>query len=239
MDVYLHPIVGLGDYAVSHFEVAVRLKNAGGSYIERPEQFLNLGATDILALFDIERLNRAATVAGQLEARGKTGAILSPTSGHAMTDANFLEAFAHTFESRAGIANQLVLTFAQADVSSFGTGTWQALDDMKSFGFRFALEYVTHLGMDFADLADKGFVFVKLPAAAFLAGMAAESGFVPAADICRHISGAGLTLVVEAVNDDETLARVFGFGALFGQGQLFGGARQISLDALGPKTAAA
>ena len=239
MDVYLHPIVGLGDYAVSHFEVAVRLKGANGNTIERPEQILNLGATDILALFDIERLNRAAIVAGQLEARGKTGSILSPTSGHAMTDANFLEAFAHTFESRTSIANQLVLTFTQADVTSFGHGTWQALDDMRSFGFRFALEHVTHLGIDFADLAEKGFEFVKLPADAFLAGMAAENGFVPAADICRHIAGAGLTLVVEAVNDDETLARVFGFGALYGQGQLFGGARQISLEAIGPNTAAA
>jgi EAL domain-containing protein (putative c-di-GMP-specific phosphodiesterase class I) len=54
------------------------------------------------------------------------------------------------------------------------------------------------------------------------------------------MAGAGLTLVVEAIDDDAILARVFGFGALFGQGRLFGGSRQITLEGLGaPQTAAA
>lgn len=232
MDVFLNPIVGLGDYAVTHFEVAVRLKALDGDYIERPEEILDIGARDILAMFDIERLNRTARVAEQLEARGKAGSVLSATSGQAMTDAKFLESFARTFEARNSIASQLVLTFAQNDVAAFGIATWQALEDMHSFGFRFALDKVTHLGIDFSDLAQKGFSFVKLPADAFLAGMAADGALVPAADICRHISGAGLTLVVEGVHEEATLARVFGFGALFGQGHLFGAARQISLEAL-------
>lgn len=238
MDVFLNPIVGLGDYAVTHFEVDVRLRGSEGGYIDDVQQTLSLHATDLLALFDIERLARTAQVGEQLEARGKTGSLLSPTAGHSMTDGKFLEAFAQTFEARTSISGQLVLTFTQADVSSFGPSTWQALSDMHSFGFRFALEHVTHLGMDFALLADRGFAFVKLPAEAFLDGLPAGHGTVPPADICRHLSGAGMTLVVESINDDQLLARVFGFGALFGQGTLFGGSRQITLEALGPKRAA-
>ncbi|MEQ1715203.1 MAG: EAL domain-containing protein [Hyphomicrobium sp.] len=240
MDVYLNPIVGLGDYAVTHFEVAVRLKASNGEYIDNPEQTLSLGASDLLALFDIERLNRTALLAAQLEARGKQGSLLSPTAGQSMTDGEFLEAFARTFESRTSISGQLVLTFTQADIAAFGPGTWQALADMHSFGFRFALEQVTHLGTDFAALGERGFAFVKLPASAFLEGLPAGHGMVPPADICRHLASAGLTLVVEAINDDAVLGRVFGFGALFGQGRLFGGSRQISLDGLGEaRTAAA
>jgi cyclic-di-GMP phosphodiesterase TipF (flagellum assembly factor) len=237
MDVYLNPIVGLGDYAVTHFEVSVRLKSSTGAYIDNPEQTLSLGAGDLLALFDIERLNRTALVAAQLEARGKQGSLLSPTAGQSMTDGQFLEAFARTFEDRTSISGQLVLTFTQADISAFGPGTWQALADMHSFGFRFALDQVTHLGTDFMALAEKGFAFVKLPVVAFLDGLPAGHGMVPPADICRHMAGAGLTLVVD---DDAILARVFGFGALFGQGRLFGGSRQITLEGLGaPQTAAA
>lgn len=238
MDVFLNPIVALGDYAVTHFEVQVRLIGAAGGYIEDPEASLSVTASDLLALFDIERLQRTAQVAEQLEARGKTGALLSPTAGHSMSDGAFLEAFARTFEERTTISSQLVLTFTQADVAAFSGATWQALADMHSFGFRFALEHVTHLSMDFNALVERGFGFVKLPAQAFLDGLPAGHGMVPPADICRHMAGAGLTLVVEAIDDDALLARVFGFGALFGQGQLFGGARQISLDALGPRQAA-
>lgn len=238
MDVYLNPIVGLGDYAVTHFEVDVRLRAEGGGYIDGAEQTLRLQSSDMLALFDIERLQRTALVAEQLDARGKSGSVLSPTSGQSMSDGGFLEAFARTFETRIAISNQLVLTFTQQDVSAFGPSTWQALADMASFGFRFALQEVTHLSMDFAALAERGFGFVKLPASAFLDGLPAGHGLVPPADICRHLAGAGLTLVVESIDDDQMLGRVFGFGALFGQGTLFGGSRQITLDALGPKRAA-
>ena len=238
MDVYLNPIVGLGDYAVTHFEINVRLRAENGSYIDDAAETLRLDATDLVALFDIERLERTARVGEQLEARGKSGSLLSPTAGQSMTDGKFLEAFAQTFESRTSISGQLVLTFSQADVESFGPAIWQSLADMHSFGFRFAMERVSHLGMDFNALAGHGFAFVKLPAEAFLDGLPAGHGMVPPADICRHLSGAGLTLVVEAVDDDQLLARVFGFGALFGQGRLFGGSRQITLDALGPKRAA-
>lgn len=238
MDVYLNPIVGLGDYAVTHFEVDVRLRAEGGGYIAGAEQTLRLQSSDMLALFDIERLQRTALVAEQLDARGKSGSVLSPTAGQSMSDGGFLEAFARTFEARTAISNQLVLTFTQADVAAFGPSTWQALADMASFGFRFAVQEVTHLSMDFAALAERGFGFVKLPASAFLDGLPAGHGLVPPADICRHLAGAGLTLVVESIDDDQMLGRVFGFGALFGQGTLFGGSRQITLDALGPKRAA-
>lgn len=238
MDVYLNPIVGLGDYAVTHFEVDVRLRAEGGGYIDAAEQTLRLQSTDMLALFDIERLERTAQVAEQLDARGKPGSVLSPATGQSMSDGDFLEAFARTFEARTAISNQLVLTFTQADVAAFGPSTWQALSDMASFGFRFALQEVTHLSMDFAALAERGFAFVKLPASAFLDGLPAGHGLVPPADICRHLAGSGLTLVVESIDDDQLLGRVFGFGALFGQGSLFGGSRQITLNALGPKRAA-
>ncbi len=239
MDVFLKPIVGLGDYGVAHFEVDVRLKAQGGAYIEGVTDSLSVGASDLLALFDIERLSRTARVAEQLEARGKQGSLLSPTAGQSMTDGRFLEAFARTFEERTAISGQLVLTFTQPDIAAFGPGTWQALADMNSFGFRFALSEVTHLAMDFGALAERGFVFVKLPAEAFLDGLPAGHGMVPPADICRHMAGAGLTLVVEAIDDQAQLAKVFGFGALFGQGQLFGGARQITLQSLAERRTAA
>lgn len=239
MDVFLKPIVGLGDYGVAHFEVDVRLKAQGGAYIDGVTDSLSVGASDLLALFDIERLSRTARVAEQLDARGKQGSLLSPTAGQSMTDGRFLEAFARTFEERTAISGQLVLTFTQADIAAFGPGTWQALADMNSFGFRFALSEVTHMAMDFGALAERGFAFVKLPAEAFLDGLTAGHGMVPPADICRHMAGAGLTLVVEAIDDQAQLAKVFGFGALFGQGQLFGGARQITLQSLAERHTAA
>ncbi len=239
MDVLLSPIVGLGDYAVTHFEVSVRLRGADGPLPEHSEEALTLAGSHLLALFDAERLSRTAAVAELLESRGKNGAVMTAATGTSMSDAHFLETFARVYETRNSISGQLVLTFSQADVEAFGSGTWQALSDMHSFGFRFALDRVTHLGMDFEHLAQCGFTFVKLLAHVYMNGLPSDSGFITVNDICRHLARCGLTLVVESVDDEALLARVFGFGALFGQGQLFGAPRQISLDTLAPAQSAA
>ena len=41
-----------------------------------------------------------------------------------------------------------------------------------------------------------------------------------------------MTLVVGGIEDDAQLARIFGFGVIYGQGQLFGGPRSIKPEVL-------
>ena len=107
---------------------------------------------------------------------------------------------------------------------AFTPGHAEALGALAAAGFSFALEEVTDLDMDFAGLKEMGFAFVELDAPVFLDGLPAASGRVPASDICRHLSDFGLTLIVGRIEDDWLLARILGFGVLFGKGTLFGGA---------------
>lgn len=230
IEVRLSPIVGLATHDVSHYDLSFRMSSVTGDVIERPEGDLMLASHDLLALFDTARLLRASALAARLDARRKGGSLLSPVAGPSITNAQFLETFARVFEEREGVSSQLVLTFAQADTEQFSPSAWQALSDMHAFGFRFALDHVDHLSTDFALLARRGFTFVKLSTDALLNGMPSRDRFIPASEICRHIAGSGLTLVAGQIDDDAVRARVFGFGVLFGQGQLFGGARQVSVD---------
>ena len=239
MDVMFSPIVGLQDQAVRHYEVSVRLRTATGAHIDNADDVLELAGSDLVGLFDSARLARTTSFAGRLEALKKPGSVLSPVAGGSMTDGRFLETFARLYEERQTMSAQIVLTFPQADVATFGQAAWQALGDMHAFGFRFAIDKVRHLDMDFEALGRHGFAFVKLPARAFIEGLPLASGSVSASDICRHLSGSGMTLVADAIDDEALRARVFGFGVVFGQGQLFGGARAINLDAAGGRTAAA
>ncbi len=245
MDVMLSPIVGLMTHEVTHYDVKVLLKTDNGGYFDDPAQDLLLDGSDVLALFDTARLTRAAALARRLDARGKTGALLSEVTGPSLTNGGFLESFARIYEERDRIAGQLVLTFRQADTERFTPSAWQALSDMHAFGFRFALERLEHLSVDFAVLAQRGFALVKVDAGVLLSGMPSSDRFIPSEEVCRRIAGAGLTLIADSVDDDNTRARLFGFGVLFGQGQLFGGARTVSVDpsahaaALGSRSPAA
>lgn len=230
MDVWLSPIVGLMNHDVSHYEMKVRLQADDGGYIDDVDGDLILAGNEMLALFDAARLQRAAALARRLETRGKGGSLLSDVAGASMTNGSFLDTFARMFEARERIASQLVLTFAQADCEQFTPSAWQALGDMHAFGFRFALDRLQHLDTDFEELTNRGFAFVKLEAAALLDGMPSRDRFAGSPEICARIAGAGLTLIADAVDSDAMRARLFGFGVLFGQGQLFGGARRVSID---------
>lgn len=239
MDVFLSPIVALQSHEVSHYDVTVRLKSRSGHYLDDAEQELRLAGSDLLALFDTARLKRAAALARKLEAHKKKGSLLSAVNGPSMSNTEFLETFARVFEERDRISNQLVLTFTQADIEQLTPSAWQSLGDMHAFGFRFALSNVDHAGMDFAALTQRGFAFLRLDANALLNGLPARDHFMGPDELCRHLAGAGMTLVADTIDDEAVRARIFGFGILFGQGRLFGGARQIKLDPIPSSSPAA
>jgi cyclic-di-GMP phosphodiesterase TipF (flagellum assembly factor) len=241
IDVALEPILGLEDQQTRHYEVTVRLRDADGKPLEVTADGPDLRGTGLLPLFDGVRVTRTAAVARRLEERGKIGSVFSAFSGESVADEHFLGELAETLHQRSSLAAQLVLSFTQSDVRGFSTPEWDSLADMRALGFRFALSHITDLDMDFEALAEQGFAFVKLDASVFLEGLPAPSGRLPSSDVCRHLARHGLTLVVEHIDDDEKLARVFGFGVLLGQGQLFGGARPVRADVVASRarTAAA
>lgn len=231
-DVLLEAILGLEDHRPRHYEVSLRLRGADGSALDTEGMLETLRDTGLLPVLDSTRLARTAQVARRLRERGKNGAVFSEVDGGSLTHDQFIREFTAAYSQRDAFTGQLVLTLAQSDVRRFSRRDWAMIDDMRDLGFRFALQAVTDLDMDFAGLRSHGFAFVKLDANVFLDGLPTSGGTVPAGDICRHLAEMGLTLIVGAIDDETRLAQIFGFGVLYGQGQLFGGPRPMKAEAL-------
>lgn len=243
-DVLLEPIMGLATQDAQHFEVSIRLRGPDGAALDwDPRDFAypngELRGTGLLPLFDAAKIARTAAVARRLGDRGKTGAVFSSYSGEALTDASFRNDAATASRDRTATSGQLVLTFSQSDARAFQAPEWSAIADMRAQGFRFALSGVTDLDMDLEGLVNAGFEFVKLDAEVFLTGLNSPAGLIPSADVCGFVSGLGLALVVEHIDDEERFARVAEFGALLGQGRLFGGARLLKAESSGSSGQAA
>ena len=239
IDVLLEPILGLGDQRAQHYEVSLRLRDEDGGALQFACDDGDLGGTGFLPLVDGARISRTINVARRLGERGKSGSVFSTYSGESLTADGFLSDVSSALEGRSATAGHLVLTFSQNDVRSFESPEWIALADLSRLGFRFALADVSDLDMDFESLARSGFTFVKLEADVFLEGLRAPEGLLPAADICRHFAGLGMTLVVQGIDNGTKLAKIFGFGVLLGQGELFGAPRPIKADALASQQNAA
>jgi cyclic-di-GMP phosphodiesterase, flagellum assembly factor TipF len=236
MEVLLEPIHALVEGRPRHFEVSMRLLTADGATLDQRDYAQAALGSGLMPRIDAAKMVRAARVAGRLGRRGREGAVLATMAGDSLTDQAFLDAAASGPGNGATMG--LVLCFAQGDVRTFTPGHVRALGDLAAMGFRFALEDVTDLDMDFAALKEMGFAFVELDAPVFLDGLPAAAGRVPASDLCRHLADFGLSLIVGRIEDDWLLARILGFGVLFGKGTLFGGPRLVKDEVVAGPAAA-
>jgi cyclic-di-GMP phosphodiesterase TipF (flagellum assembly factor) len=232
LDVYIEPILGLSDLRARHYEVSFRLRTSSGESMTSDEFTAAARGTGLLPLIDAMRVSRSARVVVGLNERGAAGSLFSQISGESLASNQFLREFADTYHQSETIAERFVLSFAQNDVRCFAAPQWAMLNELADLGFRFALEDVSDLDMDFETLSAAGFAFAKLDATVFLDGLPANDGVIPAADLCPHLAGLGLTLIVGRIADDTQLAKVLGFGALFGQGMLFGAPRAVKGEIL-------
>jgi cyclic-di-GMP phosphodiesterase TipF (flagellum assembly factor) len=230
IDVYLHPIHALPDRKPRHFQIGVWLRGADGRVFDDGEVEACARDAGLLPRIDATKLLSAARVAQRLRARGRPGEVFSALAGESLADTEFRNACATEFGN--GRNADLILGFAQSDVRIFATRHLESLASMAQIGFRFALEEVTDLDMDFEDLTKQGFTFVKLDARTFLEGMPMGEQVIPPADLCRHLANLGLTLIVGRIDDEWALARILGFGVLFGQGALFGAPKPVRADVL-------
>jgi EAL domain-containing protein (putative c-di-GMP-specific phosphodiesterase class I) len=218
-DVFLSPILGLADHSARHFEVSVHLRS------EVAEVRTVAEGAGLLPLLDALAVRHAAGFALMLERRGREGAVFSRIGSRSLESDGFVTDVAGRHAE--GIADRMVLAFAQNEMRGLGPAQITALEDLARLGFRFSLQGIADLDMDFEALQALGFEFVKLDAQVFQAGLPCGGETVPAAEICQHFADLGLSVIVCDIADEATRERMVGWGVAYGQGELFGAPRPV------------
>jgi len=231
VDVSLSPIVGLADHQLHYYEVVVSPRDERGTVLTTTARDPQLAIAGLLPLLDGARLRQTAEVARNFAEEGRETSLFAPATAVSLANDSYLDELADAYRDREELANELVLTFAQADVRTFGGSEWSALTDMRDLGFRFGVEDVTDFDYEFTALCAAGFAFVKVEAATLLAGLATPNGGMGAEEVCRNLSELGLTLIVTNIDDEATRDKVLAIGVPLGQGALFGGSTTVAGNA--------
>jgi EAL domain-containing protein (putative c-di-GMP-specific phosphodiesterase class I) len=236
IDVALEPILDLTAQRPEHYEVSIALRDRNAQLINLADIACDLSGTGALPLIDSARLVQAAQMARRLAEKGRRGTVLAELDAESLADQHF----ENTSRSEVGVFDgQIVLALAQNQASGFTNADWATLARLRSCGLAFALADVSTLDMDFTTLANAGFIFAKLDAQTFLSGLPIGTAVVPPADICRFLAEAGLTVIVQGIVASDQLAQVHACGVQLGQGQVFGGARQMKTSTAAPAQVAA
>jgi cyclic-di-GMP phosphodiesterase TipF (flagellum assembly factor) len=107
-----------------------------------------------------------------------------------------------------------------------------ALRRLSAASFRFSMDQVTNLDIDFAELSSRNVRFVKVDAPLLLGELERQSLRFPPQELKRRLAGFGIDLIAAKVESEATLRDLLDLEIDYGQGYLFGEPRPGSDTAL-------
>ncbi|WP_257099040.1 EAL domain-containing protein [Pseudovibrio flavus] len=233
VDLYLQPIVTLPQRRVRFYEVLTRLRTLDGDLLEPVEFLAEAIRIKQIATLDNLQLFRSLQIIKRLSARNREAGLFCNLSPATLVDESFFPGFLEFVKANESYADLLVFEFTQADVASMGLLEFESLAALSDLGFRFSIDHITDLRMDFKALADKGFRYAKLNAARLL--MQDESlaqGNIHPSDFGALIQRFGMELIVDHVETEATLVELLDLDTRNAQGHLFSPPRPVRADVL-------
>ncbi|TPD61890.1 EAL domain-containing protein [Emcibacter nanhaiensis] len=224
VDLYLQPIVALPSRRVVYFEAYSRVRDERDNVIF-PSQYIQLAEdSGLVGTLDNLLLFRCIQVIRRLGPRKPDLRFFCNISSVSLNDQEFFPQFIDFMLENHELADRLVFEFSQQDVMRHSATVARSLASLGRRGFRFSMDKVFDYNIDLGDLASRYFRYVKMDAGALLE----QEADIHPDDIKEAFARYDIDLIIEKIEDEQTILEVLDFGMDFGQGYLFGEPRLSS-----------
>jgi cyclic-di-GMP phosphodiesterase TipF (flagellum assembly factor) len=232
VDLFLQPVVTLPQRQVRDYEALTRIRDADNNYLE-PVDFIGeairarmMPAIDNLMLF------RAIQVLRRLTSRNRRSGLFVNLSIQTLVDERFFPGFLDFLRANEGFAGQLTFEFTQEDVNEMGALELESLAALAELGYRFSMDRVSDLKMDFKTLSDRGFRYVKLHASRLIGTEHMPASHIHPADLGDLLRRFAMELIVDHVETEAQVLEILDYDVRFGQGYLFSPPRPVRPEVL-------
>ncbi len=228
IDCYLQPIVTLPDRKRRCYEALARMRNAADE-VMLPATFIPVAErAGLMPLIDNIMLVKSVQALRRLPSDTKIKGIFCNISVQSLLDPEFFPELVEFMEENSSLSESLFFEVSQQAIRGLSADELKSLNTLGDLGFRFSLDHVADLDVDFAALRDRQFRFVKIETATFLRGM--EEAGARAADLRNVLEPFGLELIAEKVEDEDSVAKLMDYGVELAQGYLFAAPKPMSQD---------
>jgi cyclic-di-GMP phosphodiesterase TipF (flagellum assembly factor) len=232
IDLYLQPIVSLPQRKVRFYEAMARLRTEEGEVLS-PGDFLPFAeAGGLMPRIDNVILFRCVQVVRRLTTKNRDIGVFCDVSGWSLSDPEFFPQLSEFMQANRALAPTLVLEFAQSTLRAMGPLENEGLASLAELGFRFSLDRLTDLKITPRDLAERGFRFVKAPAALLLNRAATQATDIDPADFSDLLGRFGIDLIADKIDSEGTVVDLLDYDVRFGQGLLFSPPRPVRTDVI-------
>jgi len=230
VDLVLQPIVRLPQRKRQYYEAFTRIRQADGSMLV-PNQYIGIAEREGLApTIDNMLLFRCVQLVRRTQSRNANIGFFCNISAHSLTDRHFFSNFVEFMADNTQLAPDLIFEFPYAIIANRDEQVEYHLRQLARLGFRFSVDQVSSLAVDYADLASLRFKYLKMDAENLLSEVNAPSGPFAAEDIKRIADRHGMDLIVERIESEEQLLDLLDLRIDYGQGYLFGEPRLARVE---------
>lgn len=221
IELFLQPIVGLPDRELMFYEAFSRLRNDLGQLI-LPRDFMPVAEMAELApIIDNQIILRIIQVIQRLVERGKGRKVFCNLSLNSLRDADFFAEFMDFMEANRWLSQHLIFEFSQEAVEQAGAYEVERMTAIAKMGFKFSLDQITRLDIDFKALADRRFGYVKVNSSLLLGNMEGSKAQIHSADLNHYLNRLNITLIVDKVEREAVVRQLRDYNVNYAQGVLF------------------
>jgi cyclic-di-GMP phosphodiesterase TipF (flagellum assembly factor) len=221
IELYLQPIVNLPDRELTYYEAFSRLRNELGQVIA-PKDFLPLAElAGLTPIIDNQIILRVIQVVQRLVERGKGRLVFCNLSLSSLRDAEFFAEFMDFMEANQWLSEHLVFELTQEALEDAGAYERERMAAIVRLGFRFSLDQITRLDIDFKALAEQNFAFIKVHASLLLGSMDGSKTEIHSADLSHYLKRLNITMIVDMVEREAVVRQLRDYNVSYVQGILF------------------
>jgi cyclic-di-GMP phosphodiesterase TipF (flagellum assembly factor) len=230
VDLVLQPIVRLPQRKRTFFEAFTRIRDQHGSMLV-PNQYIGIAEREgLVTAIDNMMLFRCVQLVRRTQSRNHNVGVFCNISAHSLTDRHFFSNFIEFMADNAALAPDLIFEFPYATIANRDEVIEQHLRQLAAIGFRFSVDQVSSLNIDYGDLVRHRFKYVKIEADVLLAEVRHPTGHIAVEDIKKVVDRHGMDLIVEKIETEPDLLDLLDLRVDFGQGYLFGGPRLARIE---------
>ena len=235
VDLYLQPVVSLPQRRTVFYESFSRLRDETGRILMPAEYLAVAEPAGLVSAIDNLLLFRCVQIVRRLAKQDRKVGIFCNISLASLGDETFFPQFLDFLGENRDLSGALIFELGQSAFHQRGGIEARNMAKLADLGFRFSLDKVTDLDLDYPDLSRADVKFVKIAADVLLSQLLEVEGRMAlksmrdlqAADFAAITRRYGVEVIAEKVESERQVIDVLELDIGYGQGHLFGEPRAI------------
>lgn len=235
VDLYLQPVVSLPQRRTIFYESFTRLRDASDR-IMMPAEYLSIAEGEgLVPAIDNLLLFRCAQIVRRLARQDRKVGVFCNVALSSLGDETFFPQFLNFLSDNRDLNQALIFELGQATFEARGAVEARNMAKLADLGFKFSIDKVQTLDLDFSDLQRSDVRFLKVSADLLIEQLLDLEGGSPipslrdiqAADFAALTRRYGIEVIAEKCENERQIIDILELDVAMGQGHLFGEPRAI------------